>query len=253
MDQGTGNEPPIPQWSPPEAPSAPIGGPPPAPPGTSPAWGPPTWPQGAPPAAPPSSGGRAWWPWILGAVGVIAVFGVVAVLVSSGDDDGDTDEGGQAVATEGGDGDIFEDPQGEYTIELHPDWEQGQDVVSGLESFTVAPPEESFAPNLNIVAANDAPGGIGEDVYVESAGPIIEDTIQGATILDSGVVEGSDGTDRGYIEYTASFGDGLDLHFLAIIDVAEGQSVIVTLTAPETSFDELRAEAEPYMRTVRAS
>ena len=204
VDQGTGNEPPVPQWSPPEAPSTPVVGPPPAPPGTAPAWGPPTWSQGAPPADPPPSGGRAWWPWVLGAVGIVAVFGVVAVLVSSGDDEGDTDEGGQAVATDGGDGDIFEDPQEQYTIELHPDWEQGQDVIAGVESFPVARTGGRLRPQPEHRRRQGRPGRIDEEGTSKPA-PTTRTPSPGPR--SSTVASWRQRRpDRGFIEYTPTSG-----------------------------------------------
>lgn len=248
-DQGPDRPGPIPTWAPPEAPPGPYGTGPAQPPG--PAWGPPAWQQpGTPPPAAP--GGRSWWPWILGAVGVLVAVAIVAVLLSSDDDD---DSGGRAVASGGGagEGDLFEDPQGEYTIELHPDWEQGDDVITGIESFLIAEQRDGFAPNVNVVSAADAPAGIDEDTYVSQASRLIGQSIQGGEVLDSGVTQGSDGSDRGFIEYRGQFGPGAELHFLAIIDVADGTSVTVTLTAPEDRFAELRDEAEDYMLTVRAS
>jgi hypothetical protein len=174
---------------------------------------------------------------------------IVLGIVLSGDDD--DDGGGQAVGTGDEDAEIFEDPQGEYTIEVPAHWEQGDDVVSGIELFLVAEPEGGFGPNVNLVAANDA-FGVDEQTYIDQADRFLLQQVENGEILVKDVVEGSDGTDRGLIEWTGRAG-GNQVHFLTVVDTVGDRSVIATLTSIEADFARLRDEVEPYLLTIRGT
>jgi len=241
-DQEPGTGPwPVPDTGGPPTPPPPA--PPPAAAGPGPAWGPP------PPAAgAPGSSSRTLIGVLIGVI-VLLVIGIVAavVLLSGDDDDGDD---AALTPAEVDDEGLFVDPQEQYAIELDPEWEQGPDVISGVESFLVAEPEGGFGPNLNVVAALDAPG-VDEQGYVDAFIGNIDQFAPGAEVLDSGVVEGSDGRELGFVEYLADFGGPEDLHFLAIVDVADGGSASATLTAPPDRFDAIRADVEPYMLTIQ--
>jgi hypothetical protein len=241
-EQGHDGATPDPGWAPPDTTTAPVGGPStPMPP-----IGPPpsTWQQPSWDPAPPRR--RRAWPWVLGSIGLLGTLAVAVAMLTS--DDGEDDRGGRAVPTGGGR--IFEDVQGEYTIEVDQDWRRAEDL-GDIEVFRVRDPDRSPDTVVTLVTAPDA-ANAGEETYVRGGLAYIERLVPGAVILDSGVTEGSDGTERGFIESTAPSPAG-DLHILAIVDVVGERAVIANFTTPEEHFDRLRSRVEPFLLTVRAS
>lgn len=224
------------------APGVPIGPnpPPPVPPivGPSPTATETAWPVPPPPSKPPPA-----------PVGLIVLL-VVAVLVLAGlvvaaTVAGDTDDG--VSASELADDGLFVDPQEEYAIELGPDWEQVPDFMSGSEGFVVAPPVDGFAPNVNVIVTRDA-AGVDVAEYVELSIENMPNFVADGEVIDSGVLEGSD---LGFIEYTAEFPGPGTLHFLAVTAIADDQAVTATFTSTPDRFEELRREVEPYLRTLQ--
>ena len=147
-------------------------------------------------------------------------------------------------------GETFEDPEGSYEIEVDPDWEAHHgEIVAEVEGWVVAPPQDGFAPNVNVLTQR-APGmDLSEylDVSAEQGSAIISDF----ELVTSDVVQGTE-SELGLLEYTGTQ-NGLELHFLATVAVRDGTAVVATFTAPPDVFDALRSEIEPYLLTLRAT
>jgi hypothetical protein len=147
-------------------------------------------------------------------------------------------------------GTVFADPQGTYTIEIDPGWtEQSGTFVKEIEAWIVATPRDGFAPNVNVLTQDT--GGMDLEEYldfsVESMGTL--------ELTSSDIVRAPNGNELAIIEYEgeiAGTAAGL-LKFMATVDVNDGQAVVATLTADESTFDDLRVQVEPYLLTLQAT
>jgi hypothetical protein len=173
----------------------------------------------------------------------------LGLVACSGSDDGE-DEAARSDPNTQVAGQVFEDPQGSYEIEVDPDWEAHHgEIAEDVEVWVVGPSEDGFAPNVNTLT-QAAPGvDLSEylDISVEQGPSFVPDF----ELLDSDVVEGSE-SELGLLEYTGTQ-DDRPLHFLATVDVQDGTAVVATFTAPPGVFDESRGEIEPYLLTLRAA
>jgi hypothetical protein len=150
----------------------------------------------------------------------------------------------------GPDGDTFADPQGEYTIVTGPDWsDRTADASSGgIELWQVAPAANGFASNVNVVT--EKVQGVDMDTYLDAS----IKNLGTLTVIDTDVVAGADGRERGVVEYEGTVpGADRPFHFLAVIDLGETLAAIVTFTAEDAVFASLRTEVEPYLMTLRAN
>jgi hypothetical protein len=142
------------------------------------------------------------------------------------------------------------DPQGTYTITVGPDWtEQPSAVVKEVENWVVAPPEDGFAPNVNVLT--QAAPGMDLKQYMDFSAK----HLGALELIDSSTVRGTNGNTLGLVEYSGVVptAPGRTLHFLATVDVRNGQAVVATFTAPDDSFDLEREDVEPYLLTLNAT
>ena len=145
----------------------------------------------------------------------------------------------------------FVDPQGTYTIKIDEAWDEIPGVyVKEIESWAIAPLDGGFAPNVNVLTQDAIGMSLAEymDFSAEHLG--------GMELIDSTTVEGTNGNDLGSLEYTGVPTGGSSerpLHFLATVDVREGQAVVATLTTFDELFGDHRVAAEPYLRTLVAT
>jgi hypothetical protein len=141
----------------------------------------------------------------------------------------------------------FVDPQGTYTIAVGDDWtEQPSTVGKEIEVWSVAPPANGFAANVNVLT-QQAPGmdlKEYEDFSARNMGEL--------KLIDQQEIDGKNGNRLGMFEYSGVV-SGQALHFLATFDVLNGHAVVATFATDESSFAELRSKVEPFLRTLQAT
>ena len=189
------------------------------------------------------------WPWVAVPVAVAVALAGLLVLVPSGrrGDGGDGDGGDGDEVSVGGE--RFLDPEGYYEIELHPDWEPLQGTATGTEAFAVGSPRAGFQPNVVLVTSEDAQE-LDEAAYLERVMDQITST-PGFDVLDSGMVSAPSGNDLAYLEWTIDATGAETIHGYTVIDVSHGYSATADMAGPSSTFDELFAEAEPFLLTLR--
>jgi hypothetical protein len=145
-------------------------------------------------------------------------------------------------------GQLYEDPEGEYTIRVDPAWEINEGAFAeGIEFWFFGPPEDGFSSNLNVLTQRIGNMTLEEytQVSIQNAPAQIDDF----ALIGVDQVR-VDGVDLAIMDYTGT-NSGQDLHFLAVFTVTEDRAVIATLTTPLASFESWREIVEPYMRTLR--
>ena len=148
----------------------------------------------------------------------------------------------------GPDGASFTDPQGTYTMTVAARWTvQSGGFVKEVESWAIAPAGEGFAPNVNVLTQS-APG-MDLTRYIDFSAQNLGEL----KLIHKSTIEGTNGNELGLLEYSG-VASGLDrpLHFLATVDVRNGQAIVATFTAPEVTFGRERPNIEPYLRTLQA-
>lgn len=209
---------------------------------------------------------------------LFAVGALVGLLGACGDDDGDVTAGSSAppttAARPGGnqaatttppdtaspdagsttlpeaDGDDFTDPEGAYEIVIDPEWERDDGRADpGIEFWLVAKEFDGFFPNVNLLTQT-VTLGMKLDTYLDVSVEGLDDYIDDAEMIDRRTVEGTAGDELGLLEYTGAVND-IDLHFLQLVVVEGDEAVVATFTAPDGRFEDLRAEIEPYLHTLR--
>jgi len=142
----------------------------------------------------------------------------------------------------------FVDPQNTYTITVGPDWKQQPSaVVKEIENWTVAPSEDGFAPNVNVLT--QAAPGMDLAEYMDFSAK----HVGGIKLIDSSTVDGTNGNKLGLLEFAGTFGTNRALHSLATVDVRNDQAVVATFTAPEDAFAGERPDVQPYLLTLQAT
>jgi hypothetical protein len=144
----------------------------------------------------------------------------------------------------------FIDPEGLYLMRVDPGWTyQAGGFAEGIEFWFLGPPERGLQPNLNVLT--QVTGGLSLTQYIKLS-------IRGAPafmadfeLVERGKVAG-EFTELGVMRYTGSTaGTTRKLAFLAIFAVSGDRAIVATLTTPLKSFDDWRAEVEPYMLSLR--
>jgi hypothetical protein len=183
-------------------------------------------------------------------LGRVAAYGALTVVLVAcgGSDDREGDTAGTSSTTHAGE--VFEDPQGSYEIEVDPDWDaQHGTFAAEIEAWIVGESREGFAPNVNVLTQL-APG-LDMSAYLDRSIEQGPSALPDFELLNSEVVDGTE-SELGLLEYTGTQ-NGRPLHFLATVAVRDGTAVVATFTAPPGIFDETRGEVEPYLLTLRAA
>ena len=179
---------------------------------------------------------------------VVTCCALTVVLVAcSGSDDSEGDPARTSSNTQTA-GQVFEDPQGSYEIEVDPDWVayHGTDAAE-VEVWFVGESREGFAPNVNILTAPGLDLSQFIDDVIEQTSSLMDDF----ELLDREVVDGIE-AELGLLEFTAS-DSGRSVQILSTVAVRDGTAVMATFTAPPNVFDDLRREVEPYLLTLRSA
>lgn len=187
------------------------------------------------------------------AVLILVVVGVVAV--SSGDDSGPSSASGDGDASGAGsapaDAVPFVDPEGEYEVAISPDWTADADAgPTGIEFFVLGTGSTTFADNANVVTERTQ--GAPLDAYVDVSLTNLESAIENAQVGEPEFVTLASGQEGAIINYSGTL-QGVDLEFLVVIAVEDDLAALATLSSEPDRFAEVRAAAEPYLRTLRAT
>lgn len=178
---------------------------------------------------------------------------LVLVLAGCGGSDSDSasdaepDE--QAAVDAPVEGEVFADPQGAYVITVPSDWKPVTARDPEVEAWAVGPKRSGFTPNVNMLTVQE-PGDTLQHYLDASIDQLA--VLPGFETRDREVVAGAEGQELGVLHYSASPNEA-PISFLGYIAVRSDGVVIATLTALPASFDQLRREVEPYLRTLKAT
>jgi hypothetical protein len=204
--------------------------------------------EGVPGASPSRSLSKGIWALV--GLGVVAVFAGI-VIVSTTDfaatPVASTPPIGTVVTPR--DGASFTDPQGTYTIDIAPKWTKLSGApVKEIEAWRVALDSGGFTPNVTVLTQDSQGMDLGE--YMDFS----NQHLGGAHLDYSTTVTGIHGNQLGVIEYDGIVpGASTSLHFLAVVDVRNGQAIVATLSSTESRFATLRDAVEPYLRSLQAT
>jgi len=137
-------------------------------------------------------------------------------------------------------------------MSIDPDWTANHGILTAdTEFWVVAEIEDAFAPNVNAITQL-VDTGLSLEEYLEgsiaNAGFFMADF----HLVHSEIVDAASGQQLALMEYEGDAGQGF-LHFLAVFVVAGNQAVVMTLTTPPETFEEIRESVEPYLLTLRAT
>ena len=183
------------------------------------------------------------WAWGL-VVGAVALV-VVVVVVSGGDDSSEpavfSAESSLPIPS---DAVMFVDPQGDYTMSIGADWEPTIAMTKEIEQWIVSDEVGILSPNVNVLT-QVAPG-MNLQAYIDFS----LDNMGGMQVVGWTIIAGN-GADLGLVEYEGTApGSTITVHALGVFGVSDGEAVVATFVASDRDFAELRAEVEPYMRTL---
>lgn len=215
-----------------------------------PSTGPPALPPNAGPKPAPSAVGCVVVPLVVALAVVVAI--VVAVVANAGSDDdaaptttvaGSWSPVRTAPATPTGE--LFTGTDGSYSLTIEPAWTEL--TGSAAQAWAVADPVDGFVPNVNVVTQPAPDLTLAQYVDASVA------SLSGFDVVDSGIVETSNGQ-VGLIEYAGTpRGAPGELHFLAVLALGDDAAAVATFTAPTSTFQAHRAEIEPYLFTLTVS
>jgi hypothetical protein len=143
-------------------------------------------------------------------------------------------------------GELFQDPQSTYTMEIDPSWTKAPGtLVEEIEVWKVGRSVDGFTPNVNVLT-QQAPN-LDLEEYVE----LSRDSADGAgfDLVEVTIVEGANGQPLGVMEYTGRQG-AHELHWLGVFALKDDRAVVATLTAPPDTFDELVIDVRPLLLTL---
>jgi hypothetical protein len=195
-----------------------------------------------------------------GLVAALAIAGILGGCASSADVISDgaatraraAERSGGAATTDTiaapTDGRTFRDPDGRFVLEIGPSWQENDQGLNGAVMWRVGDIRDQFQPNVNILTERTGRRPMQEYLDLSTRG--ISAMVPTAEMGDSSVVKGSVGQELGILEYRADLA-GRELHFLAVAVALNDGFGVATFTTGEDSFDEVRAEVEPYLRTLR--
>ncbi|HEX2783862.1 MAG TPA: hypothetical protein VHN36_09775, partial [Ilumatobacteraceae bacterium] len=138
-----------------------------------------------------------------------------------------------------------------YTITVDDTWtETSGTFVKEVEAWRIGRPLDGFAANVNVLTQD----ALGKDLqeYMDFSA----ENMGAFQLIDHQIVEGVGGHELGLLEYTGSVNTGAgtrQLHFLATVDVIDGQAVVATLTTDEGGFLAEQAVVEPYLLSLRST
>ncbi|MCI0582724.1 MAG: DUF1795 domain-containing protein [Chloroflexi bacterium] len=148
-------------------------------------------------------------------------------------------------------GSVFVDPEGGYVIEIDPAWTAAPAgiVVEGIEFWFVAPVEDGFAPNVNVLTQTS--GGMSLTAYLELSLQNAPAFVGDFELISSKEIEGAH-VRLGRLDYMGVVG-GRSLHFLAVVALDDTTAYVATLTTPSESFKRLQRVVEPFLLTLAPS
>jgi hypothetical protein len=140
----------------------------------------------------------------------------------------------------------FRDPGGAYELDVDRDWTE---ILEQPKAWAIGSGSDGFGDNVNVIVERLAADQTLEE-YLELSVRSAPRIIPGVDIGSYEFITLPSGERGGRWVYSGRPQDR-DLEFLAVIGVAPGRAVTVTLTAEPERFATAVAAAEPYMRTLR--
>lgn len=146
---------------------------------------------------------------------------------------------------------LFTDPEGEYTIEINPEWiaEHGA-IASGIELWFINDGTDGFAENLNVLTQKIPEMSTQE--YLDLSSDSLSTLLEDGSVVESAIVTGHEGQELGIMIYEGTVAGSLDT-FLAVFAIEGDSAVVATFVALPDEFDELSAEVVDYMFTLVAT
>lgn len=144
-------------------------------------------------------------------------------------------------------GELFVDPEGAYELIVGSEWLPNHgSLAPGVEVWYIGE-LGAFTTNLNIIS-QPVPETMTLDDYIELS---LEnsDIIPGFALIDQQVLPSRGDHRLAMLVYDGTLSD-MELRFLGMIAVGGGNAVVATLTTRVDDFDGVRAEVEPYLRSL---
>jgi hypothetical protein len=145
---------------------------------------------------------------------------------------------------------IFVDPDGRYTIEVSPDWEDGTGtgaVPADIELFYVGTGTADFRNNINVLEQS-VPSGMTLQGYLDAS---IAQMGSDLEVITKGVDEGAYGQELGYIEYKGMVATApIPVHAFATFFIQDGKVVLATLTTTEDTAADAEDTVAEYLTTL---
>lgn len=140
---------------------------------------------------------------------------------------------------------VFTDATDSIEIDIPVHWEHELfDAGVELDIWYFEDAKSIFRPNMNLMSQYT--GGLSMQEYLDLS---VEVGVPGATdfaLIGSHITVGPNGQEIGVFEYVAA-----GYHFVGLVQIEDGLARLLTLTSTESHFEELRAEVEPVMMSLR--
>jgi hypothetical protein len=188
---------------------------------------------------------------------ILAVIGTSLVAFSGDSDDGDGGGEPPPGTVAAADAVRYDDPQGAYVVEIDPDWRVLPSSNPEVESWYTGTGNAEF--NDNVIIATQEIGDVDLDQYlqlvIDEAPKSVEDfALREFRVVTTEADPDSDEapTQLGVVAYEGRRGDET-FGFFFVASVEDGSAVVATLTSAQDRFDDVRADVEPYLMTLRQS
>jgi hypothetical protein len=142
---------------------------------------------------------------------------------------------------------VFTDPDGVWAPDISPEWSEATERVGpDIEAWLVGTGTEGFRDNVNVLTQNAQ--GADLRTYLD----LSSRSLGGLDLVASEVTTAPDGREIGLVEYSGVVPTAPEpVRAVASVIVVDDRAVVATLTASRSTFDQARAEVEPYLLTLR--
>jgi hypothetical protein len=193
----------------------------------------------------------------LAAIVILVVLGTSLIAFTGDSDDGDGNGEAPPGTVAAADAVRFEDPQGAYTVEIDPGWRVLPSVNPEVESWYTGTGNAEF--NDNVIIATQDIGDLDLDQYLQLVIDEAPNSVEDFALREFRVVTAEEESDSDSDEPPTQLGvvayegrrDNEEFGFFFVANVEDGSAVVATLTTAKERFDEVRADVEPYLMTLR--
>ncbi len=147
------------------------------------------------------------------------------------------------------DGVVFTDASQTYSMLISPAWQDASDVFpDGVQGWFTGNETDAFAENINIVT-NDVPTGTPLDLAIDASVDQLSATFDNFSLIDSGVIPGTNHPELGFLEYTADQA-GVTIRFAQTFGLWDGTLVVFTASTDAEGGEASIDAVLPYGLTI---